>query len=212
MYFDKSKTIEGVRLIKVRDLLRRMGGGRWMREGIADFIGKDIADAAVAEGFLEADPKDSLGRVQKGYYGTTALGRRLRATKFLPRINREKAEGIIQDLIARADAINTDDALIFRVGEIRGFGSYFEDTDDIGDIDIIVQLEARHQDHSARNLARAEASGRRFSGYSEMLGFGEREVRGLLSKVSRYVSECMDDPRELKVEFHRIYPPAPRRP
>ena len=66
MKVDKNRTIGGVPLIKVRDLLRYMGAGRigsgrtMTRKEIADRVGFDIADELVLEGFgaIAADRGD----------------------------------------------------------------------------------------------------------------------------------------------------------
>lgn len=65
-----------------------------------------------------------------------------------------------------------------RVTSIHVFGSYLTDRDSLGDIDITIELERRHDDweqHEVVNEARIRASGRRLS-HIDWLCFGEREV------------------------------------
>jgi hypothetical protein len=52
MKVDRSQTIDGIPLIKVRDMLRRMGGHYWSKEHIAEHLGRDVNDALVAAGMI----------------------------------------------------------------------------------------------------------------------------------------------------------------
>ena len=167
MKVDKNRTIGGVPLIKVRDLLRYMragslGSGRIMsRRRIADRVGFDIADELVREGLLAVSEK---GRDDKPWYEFTDAAVRLVNAKMIKRINRAKADLYVAELLQRADDINANPDLLYRVKRITAFGSYITDTADLGDIDIAVELECKIPEGQRieANRARAKASGQCF--------------------------------------------------
>ena len=78
MKVDKNRTIGGVPLIKVRNLLRYMGAGRigsgrtMTRKEIADRVGFDIADELVLEGLLAVSEKKG-GKLRAPVESITAL-------------------------------------------------------------------------------------------------------------------------------------------
>jgi hypothetical protein len=79
MKVDKNRTIGGVPLTKVRDLLRYMGAGRggsgrtMTRKEIADRVGLDIADELIRERLLAL----KKGRDGKPWYELTHAAVRL---------------------------------------------------------------------------------------------------------------------------------------
>jgi len=193
MKVEKNRMIGGAPLIKVRDLLRYMGAGRggsgrvMTREGIADRVGFDIACEMVREGLL-AVCKDRQDR-EPWYEGTDAAVRLANAL-MIKRITRAKADHYVAELLQRADDINANPDLLYRVKRITAFGSYITDAADLGDIDIAVELENKVPagQRSEANRARAAASGRKNLSWNDQLTFGEREVDRLLKNRNPYVS------------------------
>jgi hypothetical protein len=193
MKVDKNRTISGVPLIKVRDLLRYMGAGRigsgrtMTRKEIADRVDFDIADELVREGLLAVSEK---GRDDKPWYEFTDAAARLVNAKMIKRISRAKANLYVAELLQRADDINANPDLLYRVKRITAFGSYITDAADLGDIDIAVELECKIPEGQRveANRARAKASGRKGLSYGDELGFGEREVDLLLKGRNPYIS------------------------
>jgi hypothetical protein len=193
MKIDRTKTIGGVPLIKVRDLLRYMGAGttsgeRTMtREAIARRVGLDIADELVGEGLLQVCEKNSEDGSR---YEITDAAPRLANVKMLKRINRWKADLYVAELLQRADDINANPELLYLVKRITAFGSYITDAADLGDIDIAVELECKlpSGQRVEANKARAKASGRLNLSLIDELFFGEKEVKRLLRGRNRYIS------------------------
>ena len=146
MKVDKNRTIGGAPLIKVRDLLRYMGAGRggsgrtMTRKGIAERVGFDVADELVREGLLAVSEKERDG---KRCYGLTGASVRLANAKMIKRIDRAKADLYVAELLQRADDINANPDLLYRVKRITAFGGYITDAADLGDIDIAVELECK---------------------------------------------------------------------
>jgi hypothetical protein len=211
MRIDRSATIAGVPLIKVRDLMRRARGFGFGREFIVDKIGTDIADDLVAAGYIEMDQeRRSIERDLP--YRITLLGSSLANARFLKRIPRQRANVLVADVLRRADEINADDEMIYRVKEIYVFGSYLTDSPDLGDVDLCVTLEFKGEKGCIvkSNLARAKARDREYMPYGQQLYFGEEEVLLRLKAKSPYISLHGDSQREqLDCEFRRIYPIEP---
>jgi hypothetical protein len=98
----------------VRAFLRRNPFGFGPRN-ITKHFGLDITDDLVVAGLIERD---------KNSYRTTAAGDRLAAAKFIPPINRAKANRIVAEFLQRVDAINANNELLMRVKEVRAFGRF----------------------------------------------------------------------------------------
>ena len=82
-----------------------------------------LFDYLLADGYIErAD--------DKGHHTTTIKGAALGMTKFLPRIDRAKAEALLKGVLERVAAVNADPELMHWVTEVRLFGSYLTDAND----------------------------------------------------------------------------------
>jgi hypothetical protein len=209
MRVDRNETVAGVPLIKVRDLMRRMCKPnvpelmRVSREGVAECTGADITDALVEAGFLTVcHEPDRAG------YTITELGITLSCASFIKRISRAKANAIVKKMLCRAGAINANSDLIYRVAELRAFGSFITDAADLGDIDVAVDLQFKMEkgDLIEANKARARRSGRNSMSVIERCSFGWHEVCRLLKARSPYISfQPMDDVKQLGCETKLLY-------
>ena len=94
-----------------------------------------LFDYLLAEGYIE--PKGS------DHHRTTIKGQALRMTRLTPRVNRAKAEALLKGVLERVAAINADHELMHWVTEVRVFGSYLTDSDDLGDLDIALSYQLR---------------------------------------------------------------------
>jgi predicted nucleotidyltransferase len=199
---DKNATIAGQPIKRVRELLRRMmGSAHWSDREIADFFHIDdvkahaLIDEMAVRGFLqdsEQRPGDS-----RRFYECGPQGSRLASARLLKPITRQKADVIIARLLQRVERVNARPELLERVCEVRVFGSYLEERDDFGDIDVAVRTvrkEGSGKDWVRESLRRADMSGRTFSSYLDRLVYGHTEVMRLLKARSRYLSlHTMDD-------------------
>jgi predicted nucleotidyltransferase len=104
---------------------------RISRSDVAEWFGKrGLAEALVEKGLLE--------ETSRGQYRVTEFGNRLAPQLLLPRLNRAKADWIVADFLDRVAKINNDAEQINCVVEVVAFGSYISDTNDLGDIDLVV--------------------------------------------------------------------------
>jgi predicted nucleotidyltransferase len=114
----------------------------------------------VAQGYLV---KNDDSAKDTDTHALTPEGIRLCTKKFIPRINRVKADLLVAEPLRRATEVNRRGELTHHIASIHVFGSYLTDSDSLGDIDITIELERRHDDwenHNAVNQARIRASGR----------------------------------------------------
>ena len=96
--------------------------------------------------------------------------------------------------------------MVYYIHKITAFGSYLTDSDDLGDIDLIVGLGIRRPGENAdESHYRADNSGKRLD-WSASLGYGEREVMQLLrarkARLSFGSPSLLDT---LKTEFRVIF-------
>ena len=103
-------------------------------------------------------------------YQPTVKGNAMRAVRFVPRINRAKAETLLADFLQCVEEVNAHPDLLHWVTEVRVFGSYLTNSDDLGEIDLAIKKERRPGSGSFRDV------------------YPERLVARLLKGGSRYIS------------------------
>ena len=94
----------------------------------------------------------------------------MRAARSVPRLNRAKADKLLTDFLRSVEEVNAHPDLLHWVTEVRVFGSYLTNSDDLAEIDLAIKKERR------------PASG----SFSE--AYPERLVARLLKGGSRYIS------------------------
>jgi predicted nucleotidyltransferase len=164
---------------------------------------KPIPDqTAAAEVLIDQLLKDGMierckDRRDQPTYRTTTKGNALTLTGFVPRMNRAKAEKLLKGALERVAAINARTDLVHWVTEVRVFGSYLTDTDDLGDLDLAIKLQPRLLDEKAKTgrdafteagLELARRSGKRFGSFIHMLTYPQTLVRQMVKNRSPYIS------------------------
>jgi hypothetical protein len=154
-------------------------------------------------------------------YKTTRKNNALALTDFVPRMNRAKAEKLLSGVLERVAAINTRADLLHWVTEVRVFGSYLTDIDDLGDLDLAIKLERRPVEEGRRYawieacLEMARRSGKTFGSYLDELTYPETLVRRLIKNRSPYISlhgtdELDRNPDMGGKTIYTFVPPKPR--
>ncbi|MEH2527639.1 MULTISPECIES: hypothetical protein [unclassified Bradyrhizobium] len=138
---------------------------------------KRVFDALLAEGYLE--PHEPEHKFDKAKYQTSQKGRQVAAANLTKRFDRAKADAEVAALIARANEINKRDELVFFVHKITAFGSYLTNSNDLGDIDLVVEVAPRREQHTDESHYRADNSGKTFD-FTGSLTYGSTEVLQLL--------------------------------
>jgi hypothetical protein len=173
---------------------------------------KRVLAALVTDGYLE--PHEPTDQHDKSKYQTSVKGRQLAAANLTPRFDRAKADNEVAALVARANEINTRDELVFFVHKITAFGSYLTDSNDLGDIDLVVEVEPRReQKHTDESHYRADNSGKTLD-FLASLYYGQREVLQLLRARKPRLSFNRNSTLKLDTEFRVLFewlPDAGRR-
>jgi predicted nucleotidyltransferase len=167
-----------------------------------------LIEGLLAEGFIERSADGSS-------FSSTMKGNAFANSSLLPRISRAKADVLLKGVLERAAEINARGDLLDWITEIRVFGSYNTDTDDLGDIDLAIDIKRRlpGEDYVKASLRMAEASGKSFSNYIDELCYAERLIRQLLKKRSPYISVhdargLSDEPQFRGKTIYTFEPPA----
>jgi predicted nucleotidyltransferase len=216
MRLDRSETIAGQPIRKVRDFLRRLGMWSWSAEGIAEHFAIDLGMAAhlIAElcrRKLLEKAKSHPGGTSISYKRGNAAARFASANLLKP-ITRERAVEMVKELLARVDVVNADDELVYEVTELRVFGSYIDPKrHNLGDIDLAVKLVPRGGRSQSEavdlSMARAAASGRQFSNFAQELCYAEHEViRRLRARKPHLSIHPVDDLKKIGARSLVIFP------
>jgi len=112
---------------------------------------------------------------RRGTWRNTMAGNALANATAAPTISRRDACRRVEEFLARARSVNSDDSWLHRIGKVVVFGSYLNNQDRIGHIDLAIRLERRakvDEDwvEAVLNVAEAaERRGHRFRGFVDRL-------------------------------------------
>ncbi|MBO0759184.1 MAG: hypothetical protein J2P54_25365 [Bradyrhizobiaceae bacterium] len=193
MKIDKTETIGGKPLKYARDLLRKANQGPASGFPAKFFDPPEVFEEMLKRGWIE-QKADKLGT----WYEVTELGNAIANVRLVKRIDRTTANKLVADLLDRVDGINADEGCLYRITEIRAFGSYITDSDDLGDIDLILRIESKFEGKAFSDacLKYAEKSGRRFNSYVARLTAAGVDLRRMVKDRSPYIS--LHEPSELE--------------
>lgn len=194
MRIGRDTRIAGVPAMALRNALRRLGD-HWPAEALGSRLGLPEGDASQLCAQLESEGYLTLlqGPGEQVYYRTT-LGNALANASAARPIKRSTADALVQGVIERTRAINADDSFVFGVRTITAFGSYVGSSALLGDVDLAVDLFAKHSDPSERDAAtlryseRARLAGRRFRSTLEAIMAPQLDVLAALKAKSRHIS------------------------
>ena len=131
-----------------RRLYKKTGGRTNSSRNVTSLIGENrIPDQAIAaralveqllkDWMIEVNARFSDCQKQVAYQPTR------RTARFVPRINRAKAEKLLADFLQCVEEVNAHPDLPHWVTEVRVFGSYLNDSDKLGEIDLAIKRERR---------------------------------------------------------------------
>lgn len=147
MRLNKTDTIAGFPVRAVRDMLRRHYSEQVRPERWPHELHTSPAKAKRLLGELER-----IGYLARGRYPDswemTEQGTAFQLARLTQPFRRETAARALAGLIARARSLEGEDhPYVFRVQEIRVFGSFLrEDVDRVGDLDVGLDLAKRYAD------------------------------------------------------------------
>lgn len=192
----KRDKVFGVRLPKVPDFTTQIDS---------------LIEALLAHELICEEGPESDGRM---VYRVTDEGHATGMKSLVPRMNRAAAEALLEEVLARVARINSDGELLHYVTEVRVFGSYLTDSNDLGDLDVAIKMERRQIEGEWVKAAQALAdkSGRTLN-FFQRLTFPETEVRRRikrrLPRISLHeTSELDENPQMGGKTVYTFTPPA----
>src|SRR5262249_7525866 len=136
------------------------------------------------------------------------------AFRLVPRITRAKADAIVANMLARARVINADTNLLFQIDRIIAFGSFITDAEELGDIDLVVQVSPRIARYSGWVSNVVEPYLKKWGQRSDDWWWPERQVKHMLKGRNRYLQLASPDaveelgaPTKLLFERESARPP-----
>lgn len=173
---------------------------------ISNKSARDLCKELIKREFIEDD--------RSGKYIVTEKGNALAQTKFVKRMNKEKADLIFQKFMDRVEEVNSDNTFLYSVKQLFLFGSYLDrSSDDFGDLDIAFVLERKIKDDKDFMAAQQKLiqdaceNGKVFSSIVEEVYYSETMVLKHLKNRSPYISlHRLSDVLELGAPHKQIYP------
>lgn len=173
---------------------------------ISNNSARDLCKELINREFIEND--------KFGKYVVTEKGNALAQTKFVKRMNKEKADLIFQKFIDRVEEVNSNNTFLYYVKQLFLFGSYLDrSSDDFGDLDIAFVLERKIKDGNDFMAAQQKLvqdaceNGKVFSSIVEEVCYAETIVLKHLKSRSPYISlHRLSDVIELGAPYKQIYP------
>jgi hypothetical protein len=177
---------------------------------------KSLIEALIAHELICEESRESNGRI---VYRVTDKGHATGMKNLVSRMSRTAAEALLQEALERIARINSDAELLHYVTEVRVFGSYLADSDDLGDLDLAIKLERKQVEGEWAKAARilANKSGKSLS-FFQRLTFPETEVRRRIKnrspRISLHETSELDENPEMggKTVYTFTPPDRPDRP
>ena len=195
MRIQSQEALVGYPSVRIRHLVRRWG---WGKGGVAlvkdvmeisETAAAELVAALVGAGYIE---KATGGHTSPGWeYELTVKGTALAQASAAAPLRRETVRLRLHELIERMTQVNADERFFVGVQDAVVFGSYLTKVDRLGDLDVHYTTYRKIDDQEtfARvTEAAARGSGRRFSGFIDLLFWPETEVRNFLKNRSRVYS------------------------
>ena len=214
MRINSNDQIAGIPILRVRWLFRKTGSNsiRATTAALDLKVSHEQAETLIKElcrkGYLEAD-----GTIDgESAWRLSIAGGAFAMASAAPPVRRETAERALNELLERVRIVNADPEFLYRVREVKVFGSYLGDSDRIGDVDVALDIERKESDPerfrelTEIRLGEAWVDGRRFSSEWERHNWPYTEVVLYLKSRSRTLSlHAADEPENLGAESKTVF-------
>ncbi|HEV8082689.1 MAG TPA: hypothetical protein VGP55_05780 [Chitinophagaceae bacterium] len=209
-------------ILKIREVIRHAMTGRLSGIKKAAII-KEIATilvcpASTAKLVFEKLIQEKYLTFKKkkwrdSYYyevSETEMGRRLAVTRANPLISRAKADLLLAELIERVETVNNNPDFVYKVENLKVFGSYLSDQETLGDLDVAVKLvkKVTGDEFKFKNEERirfAYKNGRTFSNFIDQIYWPYREVMLQLKTRKKGLSLHEEDDVLNRTETKVVY-------
>jgi DNA-binding MarR family transcriptional regulator len=190
--------VAGESPMRVRDILRRSYGAfrqDWLTN-VLQYSPKrasEVAEGLEKAGFVVRDHSREDRKSVVPRYKLTDLGWAIVRASASRRIARTTAQVELANFMERVNVVNADQRFLYRVRSVAVFGSYLGTHDDLGDIDVAVDLEPKDPFDKERKWVEvfrmhAWESGRSFSSFEAEITWPRREVLLKLKSRKRSIS------------------------
>jgi hypothetical protein len=186
MRIEKDQLIAGIPARDLRRFMREAAGYIIRARTVTEVLGFSKRSALK---FLRALQAEGLVAVTEDFWEATERGHALAmATAAVP-LRRATAERLIEQVVERAQEINRNDGLAYRVHWLALFGSSLAGAERPNDVDVACALTARFDGEKQRTLEdeRREARGR-FANSSEWAVWPKLEILKRLKARSHRLS------------------------
>ena len=214
MYIDPKSNIAGLPTIGVRNFLHKYNfvsaGAIAYYFCVDEATAQSVLHGLLSEGYL--DPTGTFKGDENVYHRLTLRGGSLANASAAKPLTRKTADKKMSEFLDRVNDVNRNPYFIYKVDYAYVFGSYLSDKERINDIDIAVNVVAKHkgQEHIEKTEARirqAQSEGKCFRTQLELLGYPYYETTTYLKSRSRALSlHTSKDVINLIVDRKQIYP------
>jgi predicted nucleotidyltransferase len=196
MRITAGQLVAGYPAVKVRNFLRRYRDTGDCDKAVETELAINPEAAGiflrelVTSGLFEISQSRSGGQ----QFTLTRQGEIVANTSAAKPIHRKTAERVLAEFMERVNAVNATSEYLYRVNEVILFGSMLSDIEQLGDVDVAVNMEPKVSDADALkewSMARrhvAQAEGRSFSTDLEWICWPIVEVYKQLKARSRSLS------------------------
>jgi predicted nucleotidyltransferase len=189
--------IAGFPALTVRHLFRRMRvydsvTRRFVAEvmGVSDIQARKLLEKLDESGYISK----KYHRNGVDWWELSDLGVSLSLASGAKRISRKAAETALAAFMLRVQQMNDDDYYSHKVTAVVLYGSFLSDREDLGDVDIVVELKGRASDPQLQaeivraKIEQGRAAGRDFSMIIREICWPEDEVFLFLKHRKRTIS------------------------
>ena len=185
----------GLPALVLRRLLRRTMHDFWTRRVVARELKISLERASRLISALQKHAYvEPVATEHRGTWRNTTLGNSFANATAARPVKRRVAERRLSEFLNRVRRVNAKPTFLYRVTEVVVFGSYVSVKSKMGDVDLAIHLEPKPEfrdgwaERVLAHAAEAEARGRRFSRFTDRLGWAEQETRMFLKAGSRSLS------------------------
>ena len=210
MQIDKNQTIANFPILLIRKLLKDIGTFIITFDFVMEklSISKRQALILLTELSKQGLIKNSTEKNKVIYWEITSKGNQLVLASTAKPISKNTADKSFNEFLERVVIVRDDNRFAFKVSEVILFGSYLNDQEFYGDIDLHVQLVPKESDerkHQEKCDNIIKQSGKQFSTYLNKISWPANEVYSFIKGRSRVISLHSGDPIINMVKTKVVY-------
>jgi hypothetical protein len=211
MQIKSSDEMFGLPVMKLREFFRKYTND-WDVENVMYFFDfdREKADTLMikleGEGYIEKGNKFR----DKQQWVNSIKGNALAVASAAKPILRTTAEKKVNEFLVRVKEVNKNEYYLYKIKKDILFGSYLGEAEQLGDIDLAVEIVPKENDGGKfQKLAqerskKAKHNGRQFNNIVEEVYWPQTEALKYLKSRSRSISIHLADDPVLKISKHKV--------